>query len=97
MYPPTKNVHVEPVKVEISELKGNSSLILMLMAAQQSAINFEIKNCVNNLLDKVEIELSAENCQACVNEIFIFLMIILFIEVIVKLAKMINSFISIML
>ena len=37
---------VEPVKVEISELKGNSSLKLIIMAAQQSAIDFEIKNCV---------------------------------------------------
>ena len=40
MYPLTKNVDVEPVKVEISELKENLSLKLMLMAAQQSAIDF---------------------------------------------------------
>ena len=37
------------MKVETSELKRNSSLKLMLTAAQQSAFDFEIKNCVNSI------------------------------------------------
>ena len=61
MFRLSKNVEVEPMKVETSELKWKSSLKL-------------IKNCVNSLLDKVQIQLRPENCQACVNEIFMFLM-----------------------
>lgn len=71
MFPPKEKVEIPPMEVELSELKGNSVLRMILLAKDKNKFDYEVKNCMNSLLNQVDVLLSEEICEACV--IYFFL------------------------
>ncbi|KAG5858289.1 hypothetical protein JTB14_025697 [Gonioctena quinquepunctata] len=66
MYPPQGDLEIEQSEVQLSELKNRSALKIMIFEGTKDEVEESVKNLMNSILNKIDLESKEEDCKVCV-------------------------------
>ncbi|KAG5870265.1 hypothetical protein JTB14_002133 [Gonioctena quinquepunctata] len=66
MYPPQGDLEIEQSEIQLSELKNRSALKIMIFEGTKDEVEESVKNLMNSILYKIDLESKEEDCKVCV-------------------------------